>query len=135
MKQIIIIISIVSLLIIPAFPFVLAQGGVVPSCNTKTDATGKFTDPCGFTQLVQLANNIIKFLIKIGAVLAAISISYAGWLYITGGSDKKNEARAIFVKVFWGFVMMLAAWLIVSLVLKSLGYTGVGIDFLGNIAK
>ena len=32
-------------------------------------------------------------------------------------------------------MMMLAAWLIVSLVLKSLGYQGVGIDFLGNIAK
>lgn len=96
---------------------------------------GAGEQPCGFADLVRLANNIIKFLITIGAVLAAISISYAGWLYITGGSDKKNEARAIFVKVFWGFVMMLAAWLIVSLVLKSLGYQGVGIDFLGNIAK
>jgi hypothetical protein len=30
--------------------------------------------------------------------------------------------------VFWGFVMMLSAWLIVSLVVKSLGYQGV--DFI-----
>lgn len=137
MRQIIIVnLLLAFLLIAPVISLALAAEGVVPPCNTIINkATGKFDKECGFPELLDLANRIIKFLITIGALLAAISITYAGWLYIQEGAGKKDAAKDIFVKVFWGFVMMLAAWLIVSLVLKSLGYTGTGLNFLGDIAK
>ena len=89
-----------------------AQTGLVP-CDTN----------CGFEDLIQLAQNVINFLIfKIAAPLGTIMFAYAGFLYVTnaGNESRVSEAHQIFWYVFWGLVVCLAAWLIVNFVLVFL---------------
>lgn len=93
----------------PMMAFATPPPGLVP-CGTET------TDPCGFNDIIKLAKNIINFLIGLGVVAAALGFAYAGFLYITamGSEEKIKHAHAIFLKVIWGFVFMLSAWLIVK---------------------
>lgn len=79
---------------------------------------------CDFNFLIQGINDIIEFLaVKIAAPLAAVAFSYAGWLYITGGSSasKREEANKIFTNVIIGLFFVFGAWLIVVAILKGLG--------------
>ena len=52
----------------------------------------------------------------LGVTAAALGFAYAGFLYITamGSEEKIHHAHSIFIKVVWGFVFMLSAWLIVK---------------------
>ncbi len=76
---------------------------------------------CGFPQLIQLANNVINFLILVSIPLATISFMYAGFLYLTAGGDtsKVKQAHSIFWKVLWGFIIILTAWLVVQLIINA----------------
>lgn len=99
---------------------------------------GDFPEPeCDFNALVSFANGIIAFAIKIAFYLAAIAFVWVGWLFMTSGGNpgKREEAIKVLWKVFWGFVMILAAWLIVSLVLRMLGYKGEGLQFIEDIIR
>ncbi|MBU6430806.1 MAG: hypothetical protein KGJ58_00780 [Patescibacteria group bacterium] len=71
--------------------------------------------PCDFNALMELVNRIISFIFYLSIPLAAISFSYAGYLYVSaaGSEDKIKEAHKIFGKVMWGFILMSSAWLIV----------------------
>ena len=117
------------LLLLPAAALA-APLGIVP-CGDAGEP------PCDFDQLVAFANSIIKFLIKIAFSVAAIAFVYVGWLFMTSGDNpgKRSDAIKILWKVFWGFVMMLAAWLIVSLVIRMLGYKGEGLRFIEDIVR
>ncbi len=101
--------------------------GLVPPCNTEVDATGSFKNPCGINNLLELINNVINFLLfYISAPLAAILFAYSGFLLLTGGgeSGKRSQAKSIFINVIIGFVVAMAAWLIIHTVLMALGYDG-----------
>ena len=97
-------------------PFaVFATGGLVPCGTTATADNSEVANPCGFNNAITLVQNIINFLIKLGVTAAALGFAYAGFLYITamGSEEKIKHAHSIFLKVIWGFVFMLSAWLIV----------------------
>ncbi len=95
-------------------PFlVLAVGdGIVP-CKDSS---------CSICDLVELAQNIINFLVMAAASIATALFVYAGILYIFAGGDKEkiSKAHSIFFNVVVGFVIVLAAWLIVDLVMTVL---------------
>jgi len=78
---------------------------------------------CTFDMLVQLAQNIIEFFITASPFVAAVAFAWAGWLYITAGGDKGqiSKAHGIFTSVAVGFIIILAAWLIVKAILVGLG--------------
>ena len=85
-------------------------------CNTNFDVTTKeFLDPCNFSSLVQLAQNLITDLVLISTLLATAAFAYAGFLLLTsGGSEsKKDEAKKIFTKVLIGYLWILGAWLLI----------------------
>lgn len=106
--------------------FVFAQG-IIP-CQTG----------CGFNDLIALVNNLITLLIQLGTLVAAIMFAYAGWLYVTSGGSPSavSKAKDIFFSVAIGFFFMLAGWLIVSLILKSLGFTEIpALDFINNLLR
>ena len=108
------------------FPFLALSAGLVPCGGPAPEK------PCDFDFLVEMAQNIIRFLIIIGGSLGAVSFAYAGWLYLTSGGNpgKVTAAKDIFIKVIIGFIFMIAAWLIVTLIVNTLGYQGP--RFLGN---
>lgn len=101
--------------------------GLVPVCNTIMDDKGNFCDPCGFDMALVLINNLIKeILFKFATPLFALIIIYAGWLYLTdqGSSEKKGKAKKIIKNALIGYVIALAAWLIVKAILWAVGYSG-----------
>lgn len=108
---------------IPAL--VLAAGKIVPDCNIIVD--GVITEPCDFNYLMTLINNVISFLlITLATPLFALIIIYTGWLYLSAGGSSENVTRAkkIFKNALIGYIIALAAWLIVKAILTTLGFTG-----------
>ncbi len=81
-------------------------GGLIPCAGPD----------CNFRSLIEFANTIIDWLLRIAIPVSAALFSYAGFLYLTSGGNpaKKTAANKVFQSVFWGFVMALAAWIIVN---------------------
>lgn len=71
---------------------------------------------CGLCDLVTLANNVINLGIFLAVFFAACLFAYAGWLYMTARGDQGQIKRAhgIFADVAIGFIIILAAWLVVD---------------------
>ena len=78
--------------------------------------------PCDFNALMTLINRVMNFILYLSIPLAAISISYAGYLYISavGDTGKIEEAHKIFGSVLKGFAFVLAGWLIVYTIMSAL---------------
>lgn len=95
---------------------------VPPGADPKVAIT--VAEDCDFWDLLQLAKNIIDFLLyTIAMPLAAIMFAYAGWLYLSaqGNESKVKEAHHIFGMVALGLALALAAWLIVNALVVGLG--------------
>lgn len=77
---------------------------------------------CDFNSLMTLINRVMNFIVYLSIPLAAISISYAGYLYISayGDTGKIQDAHKMFGKIIWGFVFVLAGWLIVYSIMSAL---------------
>ena len=126
---------ILSLVILFSPLLIHAASDIVPSCNTgaidmrpvKEGGTGQYLQPCDFTYVIKLVNNIITFLLfKIATPLVALIVTYAGFLILTSGgsSEKVTKGKHIFTNVIIGYVIALCAWLIVNTIMKTLGFTG-----------
>lgn len=109
------------------------SGGIVPDCNqtgeTSADpdspTASKYTTACNFKMLGVLINNVITFLLVVFATpLAAIIFAYAGFLLIFSGANEHNKGKAkgMITNVLVGYVIALAAWLIIHTILTSLGF-------------
>ena len=98
---------------------------IVPSCKN---------DNCGWNDLVALARKLVNYLILISAPIAAIVFAYAGFLLTTAGPDvgKREEAKKLFLNAAIGFVVILAAWLIVYTITSAL-LTSAGYSFLQDV--
>ncbi len=111
-----------------------AGGNLVP-CGIKYKAgtgtgdtkTYEVSDPCQFSDILKLVNNIVHFILRLSIYIAAIMFCYAGFLMVTAG-EESSHAREKAKKIVWGVVKGLffvaACWLIISLILKTLGYNG-----------
>lgn len=119
-KNILIFVLFLSFIIAPIF----ANAQIIPCGGNIFDDNGNIIGKqpdCNFNFLLQLVNNIIKWIIMISVPVAAGVFAWAGFTYMTTGiSDKKSEAKAMLEKVFIGFVAILAAWIIVGTVIKAL---------------
>lgn len=106
-----------------AIPFVSFGDttGLVPECS----GGGPFCQACDLLELVQ---NLINFAVYAATLVATLMFVYAGFLYVTAsaaGQEQFKKARNIFVNVFIGFVVILIAWLVVDLIMKTfLGENG-----------
>lgn len=110
-------------LIIPVFSFAQeTDAGLVPCTGPD----------CDWNAFMKLINNVINFIIKnLALPICAIMFAYAGFELVTSGgsTEKRGKARKIFTNTAIGFIIILAAWLIVSLVLSILGFDGSWIGF------
>jgi hypothetical protein len=92
------------------------HGGLVPNCSFP------YID-CQLCFLLELVNNVIRFLIvDVATPIAALSFAVAGIMYLTAAGNTGQIARAhsIFKKVVIGFILILAAWLLIDTVMKYL---------------
>ena len=87
---------------------------------TVGGASYETTNECGFSDLIILANIIIKFLMYDVAVpLAALGIMWIGGNFIIN-QDKESartEAKKRFGDIVMGFLIMLGAFVLIKLVL------------------
>jgi hypothetical protein len=110
---------------VPAFAFALSNGGLVTCDNSAGD-------PCNFTQLMNLINTVISFILfKMAIPIAAIMFLYAGAVLVMSGgsSEKRGTAKNVFTNTLIGLVVAVACWLIVRSILSILGYNGAWIGF------
>ncbi len=116
----------IAMLILTAFSPALAlaqnppnQNRIIPDCGIIVD--GKINKECDYNDFLQLIKNIINWLILFSFPVAALVFAWAGFKYMTTGiSDQKSAAKSMLVKVFIGFVIILASWLIVNTILSAL---------------
>ncbi len=82
-------------------------------------------EECTVCDLQKLAANVVNTLIILGTMVATLLFVYAGILYVFSPANPGNigKANGIFKSTLFGFVIILSAWLIVDIVMKSL-YSG-----------
>lgn len=100
--------------------------GLVPKCGIVEN--GVIKNPCNFEYFMKLLNKLINFvLFVIATPLAAVIIAYAGFLYLSEGSNSGNlnKAKTILKNVVYGYIIALIAWLLVKLIMETLGYSGI----------
>jgi hypothetical protein len=105
--------------LLPALVFANHEqtGGIVP-CSGG--------DECDACHLVQLAQNILDFLIIFTVSISAVLFVVAGLMMVTSAGDtgKLSKAKSIFTNVVIGLIIVLAAWLIIDTVMKAFLFTG-----------
>lgn len=110
-------------------PHITNAAGLVPDCNTGTTVNSAGTGlgtPCDFNAFMFLLNRIITFLLfTIATPLVALILCYAGYLMITSGgsSEKVTKVKHIVLNVIVGYIIGLAAWLIIKTIMTTLGVT------------
>lgn len=105
-----------TLLISPVLAFAAPEPGAIVSC---TGATGE--DPCTICDIGQTAQNILNTGIFIAIFFSAVMFAYAGWKYMTaGGEGGKSAGKEIFTNVLIGLVIILAGWLVIDTIMKTL---------------
>lgn len=99
--------------------------GLVPDCNSGAidTANNQYANACDFTFFMALINRLIQFaLFDIATPFLGLIIIYIGYLYLTsGGSNQTEKAKHILFNVVIGYVIALAAWLIINTIISSLG--------------
>lgn len=75
---------------------------------------------CQACHFVQLGTNILDWIITVMSTICALVIVVAGFKMVTAGGDtgQVSEARSMITNTIVGFIILLAAWLIVDTVLK-----------------
>ena len=96
---------------------------IVPQdCNVK----GGCQSIC---DLAQLAQNVLNTAVYVAIIASAVLFAVTGFRFVTaqarGESMKMTQTRAMFMNVFLGLVLILAAWLIVDTIISFL-VTGSG---------
>lgn len=125
----------------------LLSGGIVPSCgyfinsdlkdaagNTITDSAGNPVKGkvCGFSDLITLVQKVIEYIFILTVPITAIVFAYAGYLFLTSGenSNKRKDAKNAMIKVVIGIAVVMSAWLIVTLIVTTLGASSATTQFL-----
>jgi len=89
------------------------QNGLI---NTNVQNDPNFI-PCDFNGIMLEVRHLIDIAMVAAVLAAIIGFTYAGILYMTGNEDKIKQAKRIFPKIFWGFIIILTAWFIVYQIL------------------
>ena len=118
MRRFLIGILLVTALAVPAVTLAAHNGGIVP-CHEGSD--------CGWSELLQLGQNILNYVITIAITVSAVMFAYAGFLFFsdTGNASNIEKGKKIFGAVAVGLVIVLVAWLVVNTLLDVL--TGKGL--------
>lgn len=83
---------------------------------------GTSTDPCTFAHVIELVQNLITTMIILATFIATVAFAYAGFKLLTSGGNTsaKEDAKKMLTKVLWGYIWILAAWLIVYTIVNVL---------------
>ena len=93
-------------------------------------AFAAWTDPivscidvaCTVCDIAKTAQNLLNTAIYIAVFMSSILFAYAGFIYITNIANhgEITKARNIFANVIIGLVIILASWLVIDTLMKTL---------------
>lgn len=106
-----------TLIIVWAFGFI--EPASAQNLAGAAQCTG--TD-CSACNLVYLANAVIQWLIGFLTILFAVLMAVAGWgLVVSGGNQSAlDAAKEKFTNAVIGFIIILAAWLVIDTIIRGL---------------
>ena len=124
MRQFLISIPLVLALVVGATPAYAANLPLFDS-NFSIVPTECTSCPCGVGGALQFVQNLMNAAISLGIVVFVFVIVYAGFMFILTPTNPEShsQAKKIFSNAVIGFVIILAAWLIVDFVMKLI-YNG-----------
>jgi hypothetical protein len=99
----------------------IINDGIAPiDCGYNLSDGGKL---CGFSELITLIQNVIEYIFILVIPITAIVFAYAGYLYLTSGGSlkKRKKAKNAMTSVLIGIVIVMCAWLLVTLIVRTLG--------------
>lgn len=110
------LVALVVMVCIFIVPVSVGAAGLVPACG------GAGEPPCQACHVVVLVNNVVGWLVMILGVIAAILIVVAGARLVTsaGNSSAKEEAKSSMTNLLIGYLIVLAAWLVLDYGLRAL---------------
>lgn len=95
---------------------------LVPKPEVLDPANCKPGDPLSFGAVLQLIQNGMNAVISLGVIIAVLVMVFAGILWILTPTNPENhsQARKMLTNAAIGMLIILAAWLIVDFVMKTL---------------
>lgn len=102
------------------------SGGILPCGKSQDDPETDWNEceTCDLCSMILMGQLTITFLIKIAAAAAALSMAFAGFVYVfaLGKEDLITKSKAMIKYSLIGVVTIFIAWAIVDGVLTTLGY-------------
>jgi hypothetical protein len=101
-------------------------GPIVPAacrCDEQTNPEGGvITTAPAYGCVLQTVQNVIRFAVTLGIFFATLALVYAGFVWMTsrGNPERVSQGRNMLLNVFVGLAVLLAAWLIVDFIMKTL---------------
>jgi RsiW-degrading membrane proteinase PrsW (M82 family) len=80
-----------------------------------------------FATPADMINLLVRNLFVVGGVLLFITLIYAGFLFIQGGSKGKDQARDVITTALIGMIVMFAAYWIVRIISLITGGSDLGV--------
>lgn len=105
------------LTVLLTLPFLTYSAGLLPS-----KCTGSTPDECNFYVIASGINYILNWVIGMAGVIATITFAIGGaqMLIHPDNPSKRTEALDMMKKTFFGLVIVLSAWLLVTTVVGVL---------------
>jgi hypothetical protein len=77
---------------------------------------------CNYCSIAGLIQRLINFGVYLAVLAAGAMFAYAGYLYLFNNGEEGmiKKARALFLQVLLGFMIILAAWLLIDIIMKTL---------------
>ena len=93
------------------------------SAKTLQEDAAKFLNPAGISQPTDLINKAIRMLMAFIGSISLVLYIYAGilWMTASGNTEKVTKAKTIILWTTLGVVVMLASYMLASVLFKSLG--------------
>lgn len=100
-------------------------GPIVPAachCDQVTGPGGTSDSAPQYGCVLQVIQNVIRFAVSLGIVIATLALVYAGFVWMTsrGKPEQISQGRNLLINVFIGLAVLLGAWLLVDFVMKTL---------------
>ncbi len=97
---------------------VLGQGLPSQIVPTSCEGVGGCKSIC---DVATLAQNLLNTSIFIAVFMSALLFAYAGWEAVTAGgnAEKMGKARSVFINVLIGLIIILAGWVIIDTLMRT----------------
>lgn len=92
-------------------------GPIVPPCTEYGLGSGI----CQACNLAQLASRLMRAFVAFAVIGSVLMLAYAGFLYVSASTNSGNiqSAKSVFSNVFIGLIIVLVAWLIIDIALRT----------------